>query len=197
MSKSIWSFPKNIDKDQVTDGYKKKLAYMMSNFDMKRYLHNPTIIEYPDLANYQSFYDLMPTVRSYIIMLIEFQQSSGHWVGMFRYSDNEFYYFDSYGRSPTGEIGFILPKIREMLGEKKSDMLRLIENTRREGGKVIYNHFDFQSRNNGINTCGKWVVDFIKCCLLGFTMDEFQTKWIQTKKSNDNIPFDILLVSLF
>ena len=179
-------------KEQIIEFYETRLKQMLSNDDLKRLLKDCKILEYKDLKNYNSLYDLLSKNIDYAIILIEFKQNQGHWCCLTR-NNNNFYWFDSYGVKPDGELKFINSFMRKLLGENNYDLTKLIKQTITQGGTFGYNKKKYQVLTDGINTCGKWVYIFIKLFLLDHNPSEFRTIMKQLKENNPEKPYDILI----
>jgi hypothetical protein len=179
-------------KNKVINDYKNELSKMISDADFKNVFGLDTkIIKYNELKEYKTFYDLMPEPCSFVIVLTESQENSGHWCCLFRTKDDEIYWMDSYGIKPDGELKFIPDSMRRMLGETTNELQRLIKTVPK--GKFHYLKKRIQTMKEGINTCGRWTMIFIKLCLMGFSIEEI-VEFIESKSKKKCRPPDILAV---
>jgi hypothetical protein len=148
-----------------------KLSYLVSNFDIeKAFKHNDiNIITYSELKDYNDITQLLPSDKYACFILIQTSNNSGHWTVITRYN-NTISYFDSYGIKPDGELKNISESQRYMLGENQHYLVKLLNNI---PFKITYNKHDLQSRDENINTCGKWCIAFTKAIFDGLTLNDF------------------------
>ena len=92
---------------------------------------------------------------SYKIILIEEQPNKGHWVCILRYGKT-IEAFDSYSGTIDNELKFIPEVMKRMLGEDKKHLGRLLKDVKDR--QVIYSKKRLQKLEDGINTCGRWVI---------------------------------------
>jgi hypothetical protein len=94
----------------------------MSDADLKRYFPDNTdekpIIKYSDLARVKKITDILPTDKSFKVILIESRHNVGHWVVVSRNKDT-IYFFDSYSNKPDGQLRYINSFWRKMLGQER------------------------------------------------------------------------------
>lgn len=148
-----------------------------------------SIMEYSDLANVGSILELLPTDKSYKIILIEQQQNLGHWTLIMRYG-NTIEYFDSYGLNVDGELKFISACMNRILGQSKHYLTKLIKERPPEF-EYVWNSKHLQLLNDYIATCGRWVIVRISMMQMGWNLKEFITFFKEQKKetnlSNDEL----------
>jgi len=65
------------------------------------------------------------------------------------------------------------------LGENKHYLAELIKNS---NFHLSTNHFQYQSHDENINTCGRWCVDFVKAIFEGMDLDSFKNEIAQLAK---------------
>lgn len=186
--------------ERLDAGAVNRFKQPISDTDLERYFpetnhYKNNVIKYSDLKNYKNIDELLPTDRSYKIILIENKYNSGHWTAVMRYGDT-YEAFDSYGCNPSTELKFINSIIKRLLGEDR-DYLGALLNTIKSG-KVVYNRKKLQKLKYGSATCGRWVIlrilmmkemgydlkefqDFIEknCDELGVTPDYLVSLWIK------------------
>tara|TARA_R110000751_G_scaffold15194_3_gene49054 strand:- start:404 stop:991 length:588 start_codon:yes stop_codon:yes gene_type:complete len=160
------------EKEYLTDGDLRR--FFPENKDPK------PIIKYSDLANVKSIYDLLPTDKSFKVILIESRYNSGHWVAISRNKD-KIYFFDSYSNKPDGQLRYIKSFWRKMLGQDDTYLTKLLEPSKLKGRQVVWNTNRLQSVKSGSGTCGRWVILWLLMNLqLGYSLDEFEEfidKW--------------------
>ena len=132
----------------------------ITDLDLNRYFpetktDNHHVIKYSELADVKSIYDLLPKDMTYKIILIEEEPNKGHWVCILRYGKT-IEAFDSYGGTIDSELKYIPQMMKRMLGEDKSHLGRLLKDVKDR--QVIYSKKRLQKLEDGINTCGRWVI---------------------------------------
>lgn len=151
-----------------------RISKPLTDGDLERHLGvKPSeIIKYSDLDNYKDITDLLPTDKSFKIILIEDSYNSGHWVGVMRYNKT-IEYFNSYGAKWDTDWKFINKMRRLILGQSTNEMTRLCEKASKDGWNVIWNKNRFQKIGSQIQTCGRWVILRISMMLMGYNLQEF------------------------
>ena len=59
----------------------------LTDDDLNRFLgvkNENKILKYSELSKYNDMNDLLPTDKSYIIILIEYEKNKGHWICLLR-----------------------------------------------------------------------------------------------------------------
>jgi len=154
---------------------KRELGRFLSNNDFKKYLNedvNNKILTYADLKEYNNILHVLPNEKDYRIVLIQEKPNSGHWCCLIR-NHNNIMWFDSYGISPDGELKFINKDMNILLGQNEHQIHRLMKTAPSDFTKE-YNHFDFQSFDEDIATCGRWVMWAILMNNLNYSLDEMK-----------------------
>lgn len=181
-----------IAKENLIKHYKEELARMMSDADFKRYFGGDgKIIKYSDLSNYNTINDLLPNDKDFRVVLIENKYNQGHWVALLKYGDI-IEWFNSYGTKPEYDFKFIPTPIKNFLGQG-GNLLTNILKTKDKKQKVYYNKKKFQTINDGVNTCGRWVIARCLAMQCGYELDDFIDK-VEEKHEETGKPFDILVV---
>ena len=163
----------NIKKQNAIKWYKTKLAQMFSDGDIKRYFgENVPILKYHELANYHNILQLLPFDKSMVILLVETEKNSGHWVCLMRYGKT-IESFDSYGCDIDHELKYINPDTKQSLGENEKFLSELAKTTPSDM-KFIHNKHRFQELSDGVNTCGKWTCARLIMMQCGYDNDEFK-----------------------
>lgn len=151
------------------------------------------IIKYSDLRNYKTMGELLPTDKSFRIILIEDRFNSGHWVCVMKYGKT-IEYFNSYGAKWDTDWKFVNKMVRMILGENQNDMTRLMNQAEKDGWKCIWNKYRFQKLKNHIQTCGRWCVLRIEMMKMGYDLDEF-ARFIQKRKDETGEKSDFIVSS--
>jgi hypothetical protein len=174
------------------------MDYFVTSTDSQAIFQNCKIIKYADLDNYNDIYMLLPNRMDFCFILTESETNSGHWTLLIR-DDNNFQYFDSYGVSPKNILDYIPSFKNKQLGNNYSEDLGKMINSIKPTNKFIYNKTKFQKEQEGINTCGRWVVGRLALFLSDdLNLNEFtkliKTKTKQLKMTNDEfITFSVTL----
>ena len=180
-------------KEEI-DLMKKILNYSLSDSDLKSVLgQDLRIIKYADLDNFKSLNELLPHNNSYLVILIESEHNSGHWVCTSR-RDDTFVLFDSYGCDLREELDFISRAKNFILGNTKKELTDLIKNTS-DCCQILYNKERLQSKNSGIASCGRWVCAYLSMFKMGYDLREF-LEFIYKKCEQSGLPPDIIVCQL-
>lgn len=178
-------------RQKLIEHYEKELAKMFSNSDIERWAGEGHIIKYSDLANYSNINELLPNDKDFKIILIESRVNSGHWVAVMKYK-NIIEYFSSYGTKPEYDFKFIPTMIKHLLGQGGNILTKLLK-TKDKGQKIYYNKKKLQKINDGVNTCGRWVIARTIAMKLGWELDDFINK-VEDKINETGKLSDILIV---
>lgn len=132
----------------------------LSDSDIKKIIPNIKIINYPELANKTTF----PTDKNgrLIIFFETESQTVGHWLAI--KVDTVFHtvsFFDSYGLPPDGDRAWLSPELQNELNENKNLITPILKIYAKNGYKIYYNHYDFQSKVPDISTCGRYASLFL------------------------------------
>jgi hypothetical protein len=139
---------------------KERMAEYISDGDIRRHLGEDAInnvIKYSELKNYNNIEELLPTDKSYRIILIENEYNSGHWVLLMRYKykDTDYLeFFNSYGMMPTTSLDFINKIKQKLFGEDIKYLDKLL-NKAKKNYKIIYSSKRYQKLHPEIATCGR------------------------------------------
>lgn len=173
---------------------KKKLAYSLSDFDLKSVLGTDLkIIKYADLDNFKSLNEILPHDNSYVVILIESELNTGHWCAL-SFRNNIFTLFDSYGCDLREELDFISRFKNYILGNTKKEMTDLIKNTE-DCCEVVFNKERLQSKNSGVASCGRWVSAYLSYFKLGYDLKEF-LEFIYKRCVESGLPPDVVICNL-
>jgi hypothetical protein len=124
------------------------------------------ILKYSELKNYETMNELLPSLNTFFICLLEEDFNRGHWTAMMRLK-NCFYYFNSYGERFDSDLSVIPMCIRKILGEDKREFSRLLD-----GQSCDWNRVKLQGEKSMV--CGRWCILVITmCCFMGYSPAEF------------------------
>jgi hypothetical protein len=163
---------------QQYEDIKEREPEFMSDADLKRFFPENTdpkpIIKYSDLARVKKITDILPTDKSFKVILIESRHNVGHWVVVSRNKDT-IYFFDSYSNKPDGQLRYINSFWRKMLGQDETYLTALLEKAKKDGWKIKYNKNRLQSLKGGGGTCGRWVILWLLMNLqMGYNLEDFE-----------------------
>ena len=131
------------------------------------------IIEYSDLEHLKDIEDLLTHDKDYRIVLIEYEQNSGHWILISRYGDT-LELFNSYGKK-HGKNDFVNDKeLNKYLGQATLHLKRLLDLERADHKfNVIYNKKKMQKESLVVNTCGHHVLVRLLTMLQGLDLEQY------------------------
>jgi len=157
---------------------KEREPEFMSDADLKRFFPENTdpkpIYKYSDLARVKKITDILPTDKSFKVILIESRHNVGHWVVISRNKDT-IYFFDSYSNKPDGQLRYINSFWRKMLGQDETYLTHLLDKAKKDGWKIKYNKNRLQSLKGGGGTCGRWVILWLLMNLqMGYNLEDFE-----------------------
>ena len=175
----------------------KNIIESMSDFKIEKVLgDNNAVLMYSDLAKYQSIDQVLPTDKSFKIILIRETENSGHWVALLRYTLNNqtiVELFNSYGLFPSDDLKFMSNSQNIQLGQDSKHLNRLLETALKLGYNVIYNKYDFQKYSDSVhtyNTCGRWAsIRVLLMLQYSFSLNDF-IQYIKSLKAKYKIGFD-------
>lgn len=135
--------------------------------------------------------DLLPTEKSFKIILIEDKYNSGHWVAVTRLN-NTINYFNSYGAAPDTDWKFINRMIRVILGENTNETTRLMKQAKTEGFETEWNQTKYQRVSSAIQTCGRWVILYVEMMKMGYTLGQFK-QFVTEQAKKMKKPYDYVV----
>ena len=149
------------------------------------------IVKYSELKDYKKIEDLLPSDKSFKIILIEDKYNSGHWVVVMRYGKT-IEYFNSYGAKWDTDWKFINRMMRVILGQNSYEMTRLMEQAKDDGWNTTWNHHKYQKVSSKVQTCGRWVILRIEMMKMGYNDQEFYD-FIKKRKTELNRDGDFVV----
>ena len=81
-------------------------------------LKNAKILKYSELEKYNTIEQLLPKEKAYVILLLEDQINSGHWMCLARFN-NKILFFDSYGGAPDSQLKWNSKEKQHELGQSQ------------------------------------------------------------------------------
>lgn len=195
---------KNIHKElKYIDPHERRII----NTNIKRPLSTEELIEilgptfrddvilYSYLDNYSRIEDLLPTDKSFKIILVRDSEYSGHYVVILRYSKT-IEWFDSYGIYPGHILEYMGSSINKQLDQTKGELISLLKGAQEDGYDTIYNKKAFQEYSTDkklIATCGYYCSLRI-ILLLKYNFDLVQfTRFLEKLKAKYKLNYDELV----
>lgn len=175
-----------------------KITTPLTGEDLKKYLKDPKIIKYSELSEYNRIEDLLKEKKDYVILLVEQAINIGHWQLLMRI-DKTIYFFCSYGTRVDKALIWTKEQMRKELDQNYPSLSYLLNKSLKEGFKVIFNGYSFQSKHEDIATCGYWVVAIIKYFLYSDIKNPTFCKFknmIDELKDKYELNNDLLVVKL-
>lgn len=122
----------------------------LSSIDILRTLnHNTNIINYSDLIKQENIDDLL--VDGNCVILYPQTENYGHWVCLFKRTDNLIEFFDPYGCEIDSQLKYVPKRFKK----KYPHLIRLLVES---PYTISYNEHQFQRYDENITTCGRWVI---------------------------------------
>jgi len=182
---------KKVRKNKALEEMRKTLAYSLSDADIRHVLGQDTkIIEFKDMDNFNSVYELLPKEKDFVVILIEQKDNSGHWVLLLR-DKNRIEQFDSYGCTLESELNFVSAAMNRMLGQSKKEFHDIMKSVDEED-EIVFNKARLQSEDPSIATCGR------HCCLralmhnLGYSLEEY-LQFLDDHHEETGLPIDVIV----
>jgi hypothetical protein len=160
------------EKQILRQEIKSRIPKPLTDADIERHTGLTKIVKYSELDNYKTIEELLPADKSAVIILIEDQFNSGHWVAVMRYGKT-IEYFNSYGAKWDTDWRFINRMMRMILQQNTNEMTRLMDTAKKDGWTTIWNNHRFQKLGSKIQTCGRHVVLRIEMMKMGYTLPEY------------------------
>jgi len=163
----------------------------LSDLDVKQNLPNVKIVKYEELKNYNSIQELLPNKVDAIVN----RPNCGHWLAILR-NINQIHFFDSYGYRPDKQLLWTEKYMRKELNQDFPFLSLLLNKAVDDGFKVSFNEVQYQKKDDGINTCGRWVIYRIRDFLQNRRTPQQFKKHIESLiKSYELIP-DLIITKL-
>jgi hypothetical protein len=139
------------------DEVMRRIKTPLTDGDLERYFgsgKNSEVMKYSELANYRTIDDLLPLPIDFRIVLVEQEKNIGHWVCILKYRD-VIESFNSYGKDIDRQKDTFGAIKNRLLGQQTDYLTKLVKKSKY---KYVINKTPFQSRKEGVNTCGRWCI---------------------------------------
>ena len=176
---------KKIDFNKSVDILTENLKeYPLSNYDLKQIIPDIKITTSLDLKNIR-FADELVNSQGIGILLWQYKELEGHWVGLIKHPNNNFEIFDSYN-FPFKQIN---QKLKSNLGVSPNVLTNLIQ---KSGYKPVFNTKRLQSLSKNDNSCGRYVI--LRLCFYQYDIKTFHKilNEIQTKYKINPLELSVL-----
>lgn len=172
-------------KESIVDDMEQ---YSLSGADILQSLHGKcNLIQYKNIDKYINLKELLGKDKKCVI-LYNTNENYGHWTCIYEYNDTIFF-FDSYGIIPDDEL-----KWRRYYGADISNYRYLTKLLYESMCPVEYNEYQLQQKKDGINTCGRWVINRLKYPQI--SVDDYYNIFKQSSRYIDNDKLICLLVPI-
>jgi hypothetical protein len=128
----------------------------MDDGDIRAYFPKARVLRYADLADYDTIEELLPAEKSHVFLLYQHRPNDGHFVCIMRYAKT-IEFFCSYGSKIDAPLKWTSLPERVALGEGKPYLSMLLRKAASKF-KAIHNPVAFQSKKEGVATCGAYCV---------------------------------------
>jgi hypothetical protein len=139
------------------DEVMRRVKTPLTDGDLERYFgsgKNSEVMKYSDLANYRTIDELLPLPIDFRIVLVEQEKNIGHWVCILKYR-NVIESFNSYGKDIDRQKDTFGAIKNRLLGQQTDYLTKLVKKSKYN---YVINKTPFQSKEEGINTCGRWCI---------------------------------------
>jgi len=127
----------------------------LSNSDVLNQLNGKVkIVLYPDLYKYHSIDEVLGPYGA-CVLLFEAKPKYGHWVCLFKQTQDEVCFFNPYGGYPDDSLHYISDEFKQKSHQNKPILSQLLLES---PYNLSYNEFQFQKRAKDIKTCGRHCV---------------------------------------
>ena len=176
-------------------GQGKEIEYKsMSDSDLNTYFPGARVVKYSEIPKNKSIMEWLKS-GDIVFILYEADVNVGHWASVCR-SDEAVYYMDSYGNKPEVPLKWNTPEKNIELQQEPGVLKKLFYSSPLP---VYYNDYDYQSKEEGISTCGRWCTAwFAHFKKMGGDLRSFK-KMIdderkKTKKTNDELVTEVIKI---
>jgi hypothetical protein len=165
------------------------MNYALSDDEIHSVLGKFKPMLYSELKDYPTIEDLLKKDYEWRIILLETKENTGHWVCIMRKTDNDYYYFNSYGDSYNKDLYLIPRMMRKILGQDDNFLNKLLIDK-----NVEYSKTRFQGNNSSV--CGRYVMFVIDYCMnLKNTLKE-AISFLKSKKKELGLSYDNTIIAL-
>lgn len=172
----------------IPQTFKEMMYYSLSNEDITKLCPKSNIITYTDLNECEHIDDIFENSEDDSCFLLYLTQKTyGHWCVLFKRSENEIDYFNSYGTKPDIDLTKIPKDSLYEYGQSEPILYELLA---KSGYKVEYNNSKLQKRTKGISTCG------CHCVTRLYNREKTSDEYIKCIKSYKDIGDPDYMVSI-
>lgn len=159
----------------------------LTNHDIYRILPQARgkLIEYSQLNDVVDLSDiLLKKDGDFVIVLIEYEQDSGHWIAVLRH-EGVLELFNPLGLPHTKRDFISDDSLNKHLGQASMSLKRLLDReSMQQDFEVRFNNIPYQGKSTDIQTCGRHVLlRIISMLTMGMDLAEYATM-MRTLKRN-------------
>ena len=166
--------------------YMDDVGYSLSDEDIMRLNPNVKIILYEDVSKHRTLDELLHPYDS-VIILYEWKRtddtSSGHYIAVNRVNNGMIEHFDSYAIKPDDELKQLKRASEAYKRMTKQDHKYLLDLYIKSPYTISYNHYPFQSLDEGVSTCGRYCV--LRCLFRLLPLEQFAHMIMSTGNPDD------------
>lgn len=165
------------------------MNYALSDDEIHSVLGKFKPMLYSELKDYPTIEDLLKKDYDWRIILLETKENSGHWVCIMRKTDNDYYYFNSYGDSYNKDLYLIPRMMRKILGQDDNFLNKLLIDK-----NVEYSKNRFQGNNSSV--CGRYCLFVIDYCMNLKHSFKDAISFLKSKKKELGLSYDNTIIAL-
>lgn len=128
------------------------------------------VLTYPEFMRYDSLKELLAPYNC-VIFLYMTTENYGHYCAIWKNQNGVLHFFDPYGVYLDDQLNFIPAQKNRELGQEVKHLSELIIKDK-SIRTIFVNHYPFQKRKQGINTCGRHVA--VRVLLRHLSEDAYQ-----------------------
>lgn len=167
----------------------------LTNHDLAKYgIDEANIILYSALDDISDIEEYLSHDKAYRIILIEYEQNSGHWVLIMRYKDT-LEYFNSFGLLPSKNDFVNNDILNDALNQEELFLNELFNKEINENDfkNLVYNQQVFQSKDSNTMTCGRHCMNRLLCMIHKDMNLEDYISYMKEQKAKTGLSYDELV----
>ncbi len=165
----------------------------LDDLEIRKALGNDAkIVPYQDLKNFRTIDDLLPQKKDAVMLLYENRPMDGHWCCLTK-NKGEISFFDPYGEIVDKQLKYSQFSKDRVEGGADQSLHQLLSTSKLP---VFYNDFKYQRDGNGVNTCGRHAINFIRYNQRhGLDLEDYNEMMEKAQKQS-GLPYDELIAKL-
>jgi len=134
---------------------KKLMSVALSGDQITKATGVTRVVTLSDFKRFTKLSDLLGPQRA-CVLLYETADNYGHWCCLFEVNENLVEFFDPYGMMIDHELKYIPDKFLKSKSLNHTYITKLLYDSKY--GNIEWNNHPLQSKQNGVNTCGRHVI---------------------------------------